>query len=570
MGNDSLAIARRAGLALSLMALGTLLILRLSSFIETHSNGESGSYRTVVATTAHEGWLGILSSIPAAWLLLAAWALGFTAVLVVFAKRRHLRGSTPEDIPIGNRQFSRKDHARHIHRKLLAATMICLVVAGGFAFFVALPAAITGQGQTNRSGVNLGNLSSVLSQVGQTGDSKGLGYSGQRKMVADSLGNIYVAYRKVPSGLDHYEVYVAVSRDNGKTWSDLGASPAAIVSAPPLVNSSTEGGGNGADQRVPAVAVDSKGWVHVVWYGRDQAYSGTNDRQIKYACWNGTQWSNWVNISPVLGYSGQLYWQEHSIIAVDRNDVLHVLWEGSDSSSGGVQQIKHSMSTDNGRTWSRWENISPLESSGQSRPDGVVDTSGNLYAAWYGGVLGQSGTRIKYARWDAGTAAWGSVQIVAGIEGFNQKHVSMTIDRSNQLHLIWDGTDNAHPNSLVKYSSLNPNLTAATWTTWTNVYPRSQLNQSDPTLSTGERGMVFVAWQEWSGIDAASSNSAKSFIVQMSQDSTLTQLGTSFSANNKWPVMPQDSSDGILRIAWLSGAGSPYTICYSQTSTKNR
>ena len=228
------------------------------------------------------------------------------------------------------------------------------------------------------------------------------------------------------------------------------------------------------------------------------------------------------------------------------------------------------MSTDNGRTWSRWENISPLESSGQSRPDGVVDTSGNLYAAWYGGVLGQSGTRIKYARWDAGTAAWGSVQIVAGIEGFNQKHVSMTIDRSNQLHLIWDGTDNAHPNSLVKYSSLNPNLTAATWTTWTNVYPRSQLNQSDPTLSTGERGMVFVAWQEWSGIDAASSDNTRAFIMQISQDSTLTQLGTSFSANNKWPVMPQDSSDGILRIAWLSGAGSPYTICYSQTSTKNR
>src|SRR6266581_527087 len=396
MGNEnSLAVARRAGIALCFMALGALL-LRLSSFIETHSSGKSGPYRTVVAATAPEGWFGILSSIPATWLLLAAWALGFTAVLVVFATRRHPRESTPDDLSIGNRHLSRKAHVRHIHRKLLAATMICLVVEGAFAFFVALPAAIAGQGQTNRGGVNLGNLSSVLSQAGQTSDSKGLGYSGQRKMVADSLGNVYLAYRKIPSGLDHYEVYVAVSRDHGKTWSDLGASPAAIVNAPPLVNTSTEGGGNGADQRVPAVAVDSKGWVHVVWYGRDQAYSGTNERQIKYACWNGTQWSNWVNISPVLGYSGQLYWQ------------------------------KHSMSTDSGRTWSRWENTSPLESSGQSRPDGVVDASGNLYAAWYGGVLGQTGTRIKYARWDAGTAAWGSVQIVAGIEGFNQKHVSMT------------------------------------------------------------------------------------------------------------------------------------------------
>jgi len=48
MGNDSLAIARRAGLALSLMALGTLLILRLSSFIETHSNGESGDRKQAI------------------------------------------------------------------------------------------------------------------------------------------------------------------------------------------------------------------------------------------------------------------------------------------------------------------------------------------------------------------------------------------------------------------------------------------------------------------------------------------------------------------------------------------
>src|SRR5256884_9515662 len=253
-----------------------------------------------------------------------------------------------------------------------------------------------------------------------------------------------------------------------------------------------------------------------------------------------------------FGFLGPMFLQEPSHHAVGKEGVAEVPLEGISLSSGGVQQIKHSMSTDNGRTWSRWENISPLESSGQSRPDGVVDTSGNLYAAWYGGVLGQSGTRIKYARWDAGTAAWGSVQIVAGIEGFNQKHVSMTIDRSNQLHLVWDGTDNAHPNSLVKYSSLNPNLTAATWTTWTNVYPRSQLNQSDPTLSTGERGMVFVAWQEWAGVDAASSKSAKYFIVKMRQDSNLTQLRANFSANNKMPDMPQNLSDRILLIAWLS------------------
>ena len=102
MGNDSLTVARRAGIAICFMALGALLILRLSSFIETHSARGTGPYRAVVAATAPEGGLGILSSIPSAWLFLAAWALGFTAVLVVFANRRYPRDSTPEDLSIGN------------------------------------------------------------------------------------------------------------------------------------------------------------------------------------------------------------------------------------------------------------------------------------------------------------------------------------------------------------------------------------------------------------------------------------------------------------------------------------
>jgi hypothetical protein len=426
----------------------------------------------------------------------------------------------------------------------------------------------TSGGLTGVTSFGLASLSSSLFPVDQISDPKGLGYSGQRKMAVDSTGTIYLAYRKAPPGLSESEIYVAVSKDNGKTWTNLGGGPIAIVNAPPVVSGVTQGGGTGIDQRVPSIAIDSRNQVHVVWYGRDPVYTGANERQIKYARWNGATWLPWINISPVTGYSSSIYWQEHPVIVIGKNDVLHVLWEGPDAGSASVQQIKHAMSTDLGMTWTSWENISPIDSSGQSRPDAVTDANGNLYAAWYGGVSSQTGTRIKYARWDASSRNWGQAQIVAGIEGFNQKHVSLAIDRSNTLRLVWDGSDNNNSNSLVKYSSLNLNLSTPTWSAWTNINTITRLNQSDPMISIGPTGLVLVAWQEWTGTDSLTATNTSLFIMISGIGQSKTQLGSSFSINNKWAVMQEDSSGGIVRIAWLSGQGAPYTICYGQTSLK--
>ena len=163
---------------------------------------------------------------------------------------------------------------------------------------------------------------------------------------------------------------------------------------------------------------------------------------------------------------------------------------------------------------------------------------------------------------------WGPVQLVAGIDGFNEKHGSLVIDKSNTLRIVWDGPDGTYTNSLIKYSSLNLNLSSPTWSPWTNIGAGTQLNQSDPVISIGYGGTVLVAWQEWSGTDAASASNATVFIMQIGLNSSKTELGNTFSPNNKWPVMPEDSSDGIVRIVWLSGMGSPYTLCYSQTSMK--
>src|SRR2546428_2817588 len=558
--------------------LGLLLLVSPSSVFRLHTVGNSALMRASILALPW-AWLGAIYGIPLVWLLLVGWILGLFVAIGIFSKKRTPRRTETkrnyEHYP--HKKAPANHHKSHIRSltAVLAVAMIVLAVSGMTIFLVPPTASNPGQGhgpggsgQGSAGGASLSSLSTGQSQVDQISDPKGLGYSGQRKLAIDSAGNAYIAYRKPPPGLTESEIYVAVSKDNGKTWTNLGGGPVAIVNAPPLVSGTTQGGGTGTDQRVPSIAIDSKNQIHVVWYGRDQVYTGANERQIKYAKWNGAAWSPWINISPVLGYSSSTYWQEHPIIVIAKNDVLHVLWEGSDSGSAGVQQIKHSMSTDAGTTWTGWENISPIDSQGQSRPDAVTDQNGNLYAAWYGGVSGQTGTRIKYARWDAGSTTWGQTQIVAGIGGFNQKHVSLAIDKSNTLRLVWDGPDNNNSNSLVKYSSPNLSLSTPAWSTWTNVNPGTQLNQSDPTLSIGPAGIVLVAWQEWTGSDSLTAINVSAFIMMIGAAPSKTQLSSSFSSNNKWPVMAEDSSGGIVRIGWLSGQGAPYTICYGQTSLK--
>jgi hypothetical protein len=571
------------GWAVSILAtiLGALLVLSPSAVFRLHLYGNR-ALESSSTLALPWSWLGALSTIPLFWLLLLGWVLGLFVAIGAFSRKRSPRQSElnhEQNLTGKNPDRRHKSHVRSL-TALLAVSMIVLAVSGMTIFLVPPTTSNPGQGhgpgsqgnggsgggQTGATSYSLASLSTSQTPVDQISDSKGLGYSGQRKMAVDSTGNIYIAYRKAPPGLSQDEIYLAVSRDNGKTWTDLGGGPVAIVNAPPIASGTTQGGGTGTDQRVPSIAIDSKNQIHVVWYGRDQVYTGANERQIKYTRWNGATWLPWINISPVIGYSSSTYWQEHPIIVIGKNDVLHVLWEGSDAGAASVQQIKHSMSTDLGLTWTSWENISPIDSSGQSRPDAITDRTGNLYAAWYGGVLGQMGTRIKYARWDVSSKSWGQPQIVAAIEGYNQKHVSLAIDKSNTLRLVWDGADTSNSNSLVKYSSLNLNLSAPAWSAWTNLNPITRLNQSDPTISIGPLGLVLVAWQEWTGSDSLTATNVSAFIMIMGATQSKTQLGAGFSSNNKWPVMAEDSSGGIVRIGWLSEQGAPYTICYGQTS----
>lgn len=140
--------------------------------------------------------------------------------------------------------------------------------------------------------------------------------------------------------------------------------------------------GSGATQRVPSLVVSQNGVVHVVWYGLDPKNDNLG-RQIKYSQSKdeGKTWSKWENISVVAGHQEEDYWQEHPQIVVQENNV-YIVWEGKDIENS-QQQIKFSKSSDGGNSFEEWKNVQPTPKNTQSRPSIVVDSDGWLHLFMY-------------------------------------------------------------------------------------------------------------------------------------------------------------------------------------------
>lgn len=93
------------------------------------------------------------------------------------------------------------------------------------------------------------------------------------------------------------------------------------------------------DSLHPSIAVDSKGWIHIVWQD-----ARTGDWKIYYArsMDSGETWEEKV----IADQPGS---DNTPSIIVDENDVLHVVWSAFVSGEG--TEIYYKNSTDGGNTW---------------------------------------------------------------------------------------------------------------------------------------------------------------------------------------------------------------------------
>lgn len=309
--------------------------------------------------------------------------------------------------------------------------------------------------------------------IDSSDDIDSLGFPPQRKIVLDNKGNVFVAYRKKFNG--NFEIFVAkISKQDGK-W---------VVSGneKPIVQI----GGNA--QRVPAIAIDSRNGLHIVWYGADNNTQEGN-RQIKYiqSQDGGQTWSEWLDISPVESYNNGDYWQEHPYISVGRNDELYVVWEGKDSQNNN-QQIKFTKSQNMGKTWSHWQNISVTPGGTQSRPVIIQDSAGKLHLLMYSS-LGKSIQQIQYSFSLNDGQTWSKWQNISN-SFFDTRHMSAIIDKNNLIHVVWRSVTPLGPTQIY-YSFLNKGQ-------WSEpkLIAESSHNQFFPSIGIDESNNLYVTWME--------------------------------------------------------------------------
>jgi hypothetical protein len=227
-------------------------------------------------------------------------------------------------------------------------------------------------------------------------------------------GKVHIVYT-----LDHDSVVYLTSTDYGTTWS----APVMVwgVTSPDLKAVSS-----------PRIAVDVKGYIHVVWtvnsgqrswepeavwYARSIDRGLTWEVQEMYQSLPNEPTAGWINVAVRDGYE------------------IHLIWNRGIGSPDGRY---HTWSTDNGATWQEPASFLPEFVSGQTQwPLLVVDAAENLHLVTVAGgppaVEGEgSSTRPRYAHWNGSN--WSEMYTFP--EGTSDFDTALAIGLGNQLHVV--------------------------------------------------------------------------------------------------------------------------------------
>lgn len=174
--------------------------------------------------------------------------------------------------------------------------------------------------------------------------------TGAVSITIDSNGHLHAAWAsKNATYPNSFNIRYSKSTDGGVTW----ASPIQVT----VFNTS------GVDGKNPSIVIANDGNPKIVY-----ELNGGGSNNIRILRYDGASWSSTV-IYTLSGYT-----QVNPSATVDSNGVLHVAWAGTDSGDATFN-IRYSISSDNGATWSAMEKITPTiePTAGHRRPSITTD-----------------------------------------------------------------------------------------------------------------------------------------------------------------------------------------------------
>lgn len=273
--------------------------------------------------------------------------------------------------------------------------------------------------------------------------------NGQRKLVTDSDGSLYLIYAARLDGAD--AIVVSRSDDAGSSWEQD-----AVLSRP------------GIRAGLGSLTFDSFGTLHATWVDYE------TEGHVWYAARMDSTWTEGSKISPGPSYAGLP-------VVVPGRDSVHVLWyavQPDDSyRHGALYEIRDTSQTLQG--WTEPVLVS-TGSADSLNPSAVADQRGNVHSIWYQ-IDGQN-YRVNYAVWDG--KRWTIPDAISPTDA-NVTQASIDIGPDGTIYLVWGQLDAGA--TRVAFSRLAEG-------SWSDPEFLTEGSGEDPVLATDSEGNVIAAW----------------------------------------------------------------------------
>ncbi len=220
----------------------------------------------------------------------------------------------------------------------------------------------------------------------------------------------------------------------------------------------------------PAIAVDSQDNIHVTWYG-DGFGTNTNNYNIQYRKKTNTGWQ------PIESVTDIEYDQYHPSIAIDTQDNIHIAWEGQGWDTTPFNyDIQYIMKNQSG--WQTPERVTDSPSH-QSYPCIAVNQQDNIHVVWEGsGGPTPYITNIRYRM--RNQIGWHPQENITNSD-YDQFYATVALDAQDNIHIAWESARNPNqrtiqyikktiegwqPNITLIESDVNNRIPSLLWAMW--------------------------------------------------------------------------------------------------------
>jgi hypothetical protein len=237
-------------------------------------------------------------------------------------------------------------------------------------------------------------------------------------IAVDGAGHIHVVWSEHFSTHTGWGDAIFYTMWDGASWS----TPNDILISP-----------SGRSSHLPAIAVDQRGLIHIVWTDTvDVFYSHA---WAQDAPWRANSWS-----TPKVLATGGTHWPD---IAVDDHGDIHAVWTGNPAEGleligencvSGCPEIYYARSTDGGQTWLPAINVSTSREY-STHPNLAIGQKGDVHIAWTEATYSEDPLSTMYARSPNGETWDDPFEIVAGDQ--KPSTPSLAVDSQGRVHAMW-------------------------------------------------------------------------------------------------------------------------------------